>query len=139
MGCWLGLRALKTLYFHFCKAIKKNWKDFCKEFFKKLWKKNSTWNIRRLVNETIVPSTQQPSVLYWRFLDLWTFWSHWRKLLPHSVPGGVCLQYYKPRFLVLTYSLWPKDTQSQQVLPISGTLFFALQLLQKLCSCDHEN
>ena len=63
MGCWLGLRALKTLYFYFCKVIKNkkiNWKDFCKEFCKKLWKKNHTWNIRRLVNETIVPSTPQP-------------------------------------------------------------------------------
>ena len=37
------LRALKTLYFYFCKVLKKlkkiNWKDFCKEFCKKLWKK----------------------------------------------------------------------------------------------------
>ena len=38
------LRALKTLYFHFCNFIKKiymkiNWKDFCKEFCKKSWKK----------------------------------------------------------------------------------------------------
>ena len=23
VGCWLGLRALKTLYFYFCKFIKK--------------------------------------------------------------------------------------------------------------------
>ena len=39
VGCWLGLRALKSLYFYFCKLIKKNWKDFCKELCKKLWKK----------------------------------------------------------------------------------------------------
>jgi hypothetical protein len=27
-------------------------------------KKNNTWNIRRLVNQSFGPSTQQPSVLY---------------------------------------------------------------------------
>ena len=34
------LRALKTLYFYFCKFIKYkkiNWNDFCKEFWKNLW------------------------------------------------------------------------------------------------------
>ena len=40
------LRALKTLYFYFCNFIKKNkkinWKDFCKEFCKKSWKRNNT-------------------------------------------------------------------------------------------------
>ena len=48
---------LKTLYF--CKVIKKNLKDFFKEFYKKLWKKSDA-------DEKIVPSTQRPSVLYWR-------------------------------------------------------------------------
>ena len=37
------LRALKTLYFYFCNFMKKNkkinWKDFCKEFCKKSWKR----------------------------------------------------------------------------------------------------
>ena len=32
-------------------------------------KKNSAWNIRLLVDESFVPSTQRPSVLYWRLLD----------------------------------------------------------------------
>ena len=56
------LRALKTLYFYFCKIIKKkkiNWNNFCKEFCKKLWKKNNTWNIRCLVDELFVPATQR--------------------------------------------------------------------------------
>jgi hypothetical protein len=37
VGGWLGLGALKTFYF--CKVVKskkKNLKDFCKEFCKKL-------------------------------------------------------------------------------------------------------
>ena len=38
------LRALKTLYFYFCKFI-----NFCKEF----------WNIRCLVDESFVPATQR--------------------------------------------------------------------------------
>ena len=50
-------------------------KGFCKEFCKKLWIKNNTWNIRHLFNETIIPATQQPSVLYWRLSDfvLWLY------------------------------------------------------------------
>ena len=34
------------------------------------YEKNNAWNIRRLVNELFVPSTQWASVLYWRLLDL---------------------------------------------------------------------
>ena len=66
------LRALKTLYFHFCNLIKKikiNWKGFCKEFCKILWKNNNTWNIRHLVDNSFVPSAQQTSVLYCRLTD----------------------------------------------------------------------
>ena len=55
------LRALKSLYFYFCKIIEKkkmNWNNFCKEFCKKLWK-NNTWNIKRLVDESFVQSNQR--------------------------------------------------------------------------------
>ena len=72
LNIFYRLRALKTLYFYFCNFIKNkkiNWNDFCKEFCKKLWKKKNTWNIRRLVDETIIPSTHRPSVLYWRLSD----------------------------------------------------------------------
>ena len=64
------LRALKTLYF--CNFLKnwKNWKGFCKEFCKTLCKK-STWNIKRLVDESFVLSAQRTSVLYCRLLDFW--------------------------------------------------------------------
>ena len=64
------LSALKTLYFYFCNFIKKiNWKDICKEFCKKSWEKNNTWNIRRLVDDSFVPSSKQPSVLCCRLMD----------------------------------------------------------------------
>ena len=69
------LRALKTLYFYFCNFIKNkkiNWKDFCKEFCKKSWKKKY-WNIRSLVDDSFVPSSKQPSVIYivdWRISSL---------------------------------------------------------------------
>ena len=67
------LRALKTLYFHFCNFIKKNeeinWKGFCKEFCKKLWKKNNTQIITCLVGKSFVPSAQRTSVLYCRLTD----------------------------------------------------------------------
>ena len=39
------LRALKTLHFYFCK------------------------NLKKMVSESFVPATQQPSVLYWRLSD----------------------------------------------------------------------
>ena len=70
------LRALKTLYFYFCNFIKKNkkinWKDFFKEFCKKSWKKNNTWNIRRLVDDSFVPSSNRPGVIYCRLTDFST-------------------------------------------------------------------
>ena len=60
-------------FFYFCNFIKKNkktnWKGFCKEFCKILWKKNNTWNIRCLVNESFIPSAQWTSILYCRLTD----------------------------------------------------------------------
>ena len=47
------------------------WKGFCKEFCKILWNKNNSWNIRRLVNKTFVPSFQRTSVSYSRLRDFW--------------------------------------------------------------------
>ena len=35
-------------------------------------KKNNTWNIRRLVDESFVPSAQRTSVIYCRLTDLWS-------------------------------------------------------------------
>ena len=49
------LRALKTPYCHFCKSS--------------IYEKNNTWNIRRLVDNSFVPSAQQTSVLYCRLTD----------------------------------------------------------------------
>ena len=47
-------------------------KGFFKEFCKILWKKTNTWNIRRLVDESFVPSAQRTSVLYCRLTDFYT-------------------------------------------------------------------
>ena len=38
------------------------------QVYKKLWKKN-TWNIKRLVDDSFVPSAQRTSVLYSRLTD----------------------------------------------------------------------
>ena len=58
------------------KNTKINWKDFCKEICKKLWKNNNTWNIRRLVGKNddrpIAPAYWYVYIrplLYWRFSD----------------------------------------------------------------------
>ena len=37
----------------------------------KLWNNNNIWKIRRLVDESFVPATQQTSVLYCRLLNFW--------------------------------------------------------------------
>ena len=63
------LAALNTFYF--CKFIKKkNLNNYCKEFCKQLWKKNNTWNLRCLVDESFVPANQQTIVLYCK--STWT-------------------------------------------------------------------
>ena len=49
-----------------------NWNNFCNEFFKKLWKNSTTWNIKRLFGDSFVQTNQQSSVLYYRLLDFST-------------------------------------------------------------------
>ena len=59
----LGHLKLFTFIFVFFKKNKQiDWKYFCKEFCKKSWKENNTWNIRRLVDNSFVQSAQRPSV-----------------------------------------------------------------------------
>ena len=64
------LRAPKTLYFYnFIKKLENKLKG--KNFARNHEKKN-TWNIRRLVNDSFVPSSKRPSVLYCKLTDLWS-------------------------------------------------------------------
>ena len=44
---------------------------FAKNFARFYGKKN-TWNIRRLVDKSFVPSAQRTSVLYCRLTDAWS-------------------------------------------------------------------
>ena len=56
------LRALKTLYFHFCNFIKENGKGFCKNFCKILWKKNNMYLEHQTLGQPficpIIPANQ---------------------------------------------------------------------------------
>ena len=66
-----GIKALKTLYFYFCKMIK-NIRKLIETIFATSFAKNNTiftWNIRCFVDESFVPATQRPSILYWRLSD----------------------------------------------------------------------
>ena len=66
------LRPLKTLYFYFCNFIKKirnKLKGFLQRILKEIMKKNNTWNIRHLVDDSFVPSSKGPSVLYCKLTD----------------------------------------------------------------------
>ena len=42
---------------------------FAKNFARNYEKKNNTWNIRRLIDESFGPSNQRPSILYLRLSD----------------------------------------------------------------------
>ena len=69
-----------------CKILGKNCFNFFYNFTKikiksfecaksiRNYEKNNAWNIRRLVDESFVPSTQRPSVLYWWLTDFWPIW-----------------------------------------------------------------
>ena len=46
-----------------------NWNDFLQRILQEIMKKNNTWNIRRLVDDSFVPSSKQPSVLYCKLTD----------------------------------------------------------------------
>ena len=60
----------KLFIFIFVKFKQINWKDFCKKNCKKLWKKSNTWNIRHLVDGTIIPPTQHIILKIVGFLQL---------------------------------------------------------------------
>ena len=47
-------------------------KWFLQRILQEIMNKKNTWNIRHLVDESFVPATQQPSVLYWRLSDFRT-------------------------------------------------------------------
>ena len=44
-------------------------KGFSQRILQEIMKKNNTWNIRRLVDDSFVPSFKQPSVLYCKLTD----------------------------------------------------------------------
>ena len=44
-------------------------KGFLQRILQEIMKKNNTWNIRRLVDDSFVPSSKQPSVLYCKLTD----------------------------------------------------------------------
>ena len=50
-----------------------NWKNFCKRILQEIMKKNNTWNIRHLVDDSFVPSSKRPSVLHCKLTDFNTF------------------------------------------------------------------
>ena len=44
-------------------------KGFLQRILQEIMKKNNTWNIRRLVDDLFVPSSQQPRILYCKLTD----------------------------------------------------------------------
>ena len=94
------LRPLESLYIHFCNFI--NWRGFCKEYCKILWKKNNTWNTRPLVNESFITLAQQTSVLYCRLTDFkvhcWLIWRCMQKEICHLFGKFFCL--------TISWSVW---------------------------------
>ena len=65
-------KALKTLYFYFCNSIKKwenKFKGFLQRILQDIMKKDNAWNIMRLVNDSFVQSSKQPSILFCRLTE----------------------------------------------------------------------
>ena len=62
-GILLSAFALGPFKYYVIKELG-GWGGHMMMFDDKVGEKNDTWNIRSLGDETIVPSTQQPSVLY---------------------------------------------------------------------------
>ena len=61
------LRAFKTLYSYFEATLVRPGENYRRVL--RNHKKNNAWNIRRLVNESFVPPSQQTSILYCRLSD----------------------------------------------------------------------
>ena len=86
------LRALKTLYLHFCTNETTKWKGFCKEFWEILWKQKNNMYLQHqtLGRKVIVPSATRTSVLYFELAD----------------SKYVSLQKRSSEHIVLSYILW---------------------------------
>ena len=88
-----------------------NWKAFCKVFCKKLWIKNNTRNIRRLVDDSFVPLSQRPSVIYYRLTDFCTLFLRRKIFFPsfllHSVIITSTVKWFLRGF---TVQPWPQKT-----------------------------
>ena len=64
-------------------------------------KKNNTWNIRHLVDDSFVPSSKQPSVFYCKLMDLqWVS----KTTLRNGLPCGVV---WHVRMALLQWPSWP--------------------------------
>ena len=68
------------------------WKDFGREFSKKPWMKNNTWNIRPLVDDSFVPSSKRPSVLYCKLTDFWPIVPFHSVLFLHKWVSWFCCE-----------------------------------------------
>ena len=68
--CWLGLRALKTLYFYFCKVIKKFEKNKLKRFLQRILQEimkeiilgtSDAWSINPATQRIILKNVRFPN------------------------------------------------------------------------------
>ena len=115
-----------------------NWNDFCKEFCKKLWK-NSTWNIRLLVDESFIQVTQRPSILYWKMLDFWIVYSkfvHGVLLLQLGDDHEVAFHQYSSNASLIKQK--NKKTNYFRNLDFLSTFVHSVLLLQLVDNCFHQ-
>ena len=86
-------------------------------WIKTIFAKKYTLNIRQLVDESFVPSTQQPSVLYWRLTDF----KFVRAAVASKPSGGLAvvrffvLLYARPIFTLQMWQLWPLHMNYENV------------------------
>ena len=68
-------------------------KGFLQRILQDFMKKNDTWNIRRLVDESFVPSAQQTSILYCRLSDF-----RRASMTINAPPDSICDNHTTPSY-----------------------------------------
>ena len=102
-------------------------KGFLQSILQEILKKNNTWNIRRLVNDSFVPSSKRPSVLYCKLTDL----RIQMRVCKDFDPTVVCYTYLHGKYLTdyphVRFRLKPQEVYHFQI-----KLFYQFNSIQTI-------
>ena len=89
-------------------------KGFLQTILQEIIKKNNTWNIRCLVDDSFVPSSKRPSVLYCKLTDFWTRKASERIVIGHK-EGNHWVPIFSPFFSLVKFGLSEKHTKFEKI------------------------